>query len=109
MLTAGLGRRCLISTPIVLCTDLHVGNAVCSIVIDPKLFRPAEADLLLGNPAKAKAKLGWAPGTSREQLMAMMVEADLARLQEPGVNRNHGSQSKASAGSPRAQRAHIRS
>ena len=50
------------------------------IVIDPKLFRSAEVDVLLGNPEKAKAKLGWAPKTSLEELIAMMVEADLKRV-----------------------------
>jgi len=38
-------------------------------------------DVLLGNPAKAKAKLGWAPKTSLEQLITMMVDADMRRLQ----------------------------
>lgn len=50
------------------------------VVIDPAFFRPAEVDVLLGEPAKAKARLGWAPETSLEQLMAMMVDADLRRL-----------------------------
>ncbi|WP_018759820.1 GDP-mannose 4,6-dehydratase [Paenibacillus terrigena] len=50
------------------------------IVIDPKLYRPAEVDLLLGNPAKAKGKLGWEAETSLQQLIEMMVEADLARV-----------------------------
>lgn len=59
----------------------HVGlNYEDYVVIDPKFIRPAEVDVLLGNPAKAKAKLGWAPKTSIEQLVAMMVDADLARL-----------------------------
>jgi len=50
------------------------------LVIDPAFFRPAEVDVLLGNPAKAKAKLGWSPKTSLEQLITMMVDADLRRL-----------------------------
>lgn len=50
------------------------------IVIDPKLFRSAEVNVLLGNPEKAKAKLGWAPKTSLEELITMMVEADLKRV-----------------------------
>ncbi|HSB94972.1 MAG TPA: GDP-mannose 4,6-dehydratase [Spongiibacteraceae bacterium] len=48
--------------------------------IDPALFRPAEVDLLLGNPAKAKATLGWKPKTGLEQLIQMMVDADLHRV-----------------------------
>jgi GDPmannose 4,6-dehydratase len=47
--------------------------------INPKFYRPAEVDLLIGDPAKAKAKLGWEPTTSLEDLCRMMVEADLAR------------------------------
>ncbi len=50
------------------------------LVIDPKLFRPAEVDVLLGNPAKAKAKLGWEPTTSLEDMIIEMVDADIARL-----------------------------
>jgi GDPmannose 4,6-dehydratase len=50
------------------------------LVIDPKLFRPAEVDVLLGNPAKAKAKLGWEATTSLEEMITEMVDADLARL-----------------------------
>lgn len=51
------------------------------VVIDPALVRPAEVDLLIGDPAKAKAKLGWTPQVSFEQLVDRMVKADLARLQ----------------------------
>jgi GDPmannose 4,6-dehydratase len=52
------------------------------LVIDPAFFRPAEVDVLLGNPAKAKAKLGWSPQTSLEEMIVEMVEADLARLKK---------------------------
>ncbi|MGI5868694.1 MAG: GDP-mannose 4,6-dehydratase [Kiritimatiellia bacterium] len=51
------------------------------VVIDPKFYRPAEVDVLLGNPAKAKAKLGWEARTSLETLMKMMVDADLKRVE----------------------------
>jgi len=50
------------------------------LVIGPAFFRPAEVDVLLGNPAKAMSKLGWAPRTSLEELITMMVDADLRRL-----------------------------
>jgi GDPmannose 4,6-dehydratase len=49
--------------------------------INPKFYRPAEVELLIGNPAKAKAKLGWEPHTTLEQLCQMMVDADLQRNQ----------------------------
>ncbi|MBN9520364.1 GDP-mannose 4,6-dehydratase [bacterium] len=51
------------------------------VVIDPAFVRPAEVDLLIGDPSKAKAKLGWKPEVSFEQLVERMVKADLARLQ----------------------------
>ena len=59
----------------------HVGlNIDDHLVIDPKLFRPAEVDVLLGNPAKAQAAFGWQAETSLEAMIQEMVEADLARL-----------------------------
>lgn len=50
------------------------------VVVDPQLYRPAEVETLLGNPAKAKEKLGWSPQTDLKTLISMMVEADLARV-----------------------------
>jgi GDPmannose 4,6-dehydratase len=59
----------------------HVGlNYEDYVVIDPKFYRPAEVEILLGNPGKAKRKLGWEPKTNLETLMTMMVDADLARV-----------------------------
>jgi GDPmannose 4,6-dehydratase len=49
------------------------------VKISPKFYRPAEVDLLIGNPEKAKQKLNWSPHVSLEQLCQMMVEADLRR------------------------------
>jgi len=57
--------------------DATTGKVVMRV--NPKFYRPAEVDLLIGNPAKAKAKLGWEPTTTLEQLCQMMVEADLRR------------------------------
>ena len=51
------------------------------IVIDPRFIRPAEVDLLIGDPAKAKNKLGWVPKTNFKNLIHMMLDSDLARLQ----------------------------
>ncbi len=60
----------------------HVGfNYEDHVVIDKALFRPADVDVLLGNPAKAKARLGWEPRTSLEDLIAMMVDADMRRAE----------------------------
>lgn len=59
----------------------HAGlNYEDHVVVDPEFFRPAEVDVLLGNPEKARRQLGWTPTTSLESLIAMMVDADLRRL-----------------------------
>ncbi len=52
------------------------------VEIDPKYFRPAEVDLLIGDYSKAKEKLGWEPKTRFEDLTKLMVDEDLRRLQE---------------------------
>jgi GDPmannose 4,6-dehydratase len=52
------------------------------VVIDPKFIRPAEVDLLIGDPAKAKSKLGWVPEVNFESLIKMMVESDIVRLKK---------------------------
>jgi GDPmannose 4,6-dehydratase len=50
------------------------------VVSDPKFYRPAEVDLLLADPSKARRELGWAPKVGFAELVAMMVDADLERL-----------------------------
>ncbi|AZP11732.1 GDP-mannose 4,6-dehydratase [Undibacterium parvum] len=57
--------------------DVVTGKTVMRV--NPKFYRPAEVELLIGDPAKAKAKLDWAPSTTLEQLCKMMVEADIRR------------------------------
>lgn len=59
----------------------HVGlNVDDYLVIDPELFRPAEVDILLGNPKKAKEKLGWEATITLEEMICEMVDADISRL-----------------------------
>ncbi|WP_181166756.1 GDP-mannose 4,6-dehydratase [Mesorhizobium sp. B2-5-4] len=59
----------------------HVGLSPDAYVkIDPALFRPAEVEVLLGNPAKAKARLGWSTNITLEEMIGEMVDADIARL-----------------------------
>lgn len=60
-------------------TAVDVASGKTVMRINPRFHRPAEVDLLIGNPAKAKAKLGWEPKTTLEELCQMMVKADLAR------------------------------
>ena len=55
------------------------------IEIDPRYFRPAEVDLLLGDPSKAKEKLGWESTTSLKELAALMVESDLELARQEAV------------------------
>ncbi|MCC6420561.1 MAG: GDP-mannose 4,6-dehydratase [Gemmataceae bacterium] len=57
------------------------------VVIDPQFYRPAEVDLLLADPSKAKRQLGWEPEVSFPDLVRMMVDADLAALRREGVTR----------------------
>jgi GDPmannose 4,6-dehydratase len=60
----------------------HVGlDAAKHVVVDPQFFRPAEVDVLRGNPAKAREQLGWTATTSLEDLIVMMVDADLRRVE----------------------------
>ena len=63
--------------------EIGVDSATGSVVmrIDPRFYRPAEVDLLVGDAAKARDKLGWAPQTGLEDLCRKMVEADLRRNQ----------------------------
>ena len=49
------------------------------MVVDEQFFRPAEVDLLIGDPSKAKRELGWEPEVSFEALVEMMVRADIDR------------------------------
>ena len=59
----------------------HVGLDYEKYVkVDPRFIRPAEVDLLLADPSRARAELGWEPKVGFEELVAMMVDADLARL-----------------------------
>ncbi len=60
---------------------LDVATGRVLVTVNPKFYRPAEVDLLIGCADKAREQLGWQPDTTLEQLCRMMVEADLARNQ----------------------------
>lgn len=60
--------------------DVKSGKTL--VQVNPKFYRPAEVELLIGDPSKAKADLGWEPKTTLEELCAMMVEADLRRNEQ---------------------------
>ncbi len=61
------------------------GTGIVRVRVNPCFYRPAEVELLIGDPAKAKQVLGWEPQTTLEQLCSMMVEADLVR-NEHGIS-----------------------
>lgn len=58
--------------------------------IDPRYFRPAEVETLLGNPAKAKAKLGWEPQITAQEMCAEMVASDLETARRHALLKDHG-------------------
>jgi GDPmannose 4,6-dehydratase len=60
-------------------TGIDTDTGKTLVRVNSKFYRPAEVDLLIGNPAKAREKLGWEPKTTLEQLCDMMVQADLRR------------------------------
>ena len=67
---------------------LKVGDVV--VKIDPRYFRPTEVETLLGNPSKAKAKLGWTPEITVQQMCAEMMAFDLEEANKQSILMNHG-------------------
>ncbi len=62
----------------------------CIISVDPRYFRPTEVDTLLGDPAKAKEKLGWQPKITFDELVREMVQEDLAAAERDELVKRHG-------------------
>ena len=69
---------------------LEPGKVV--VKIDPRYFRPAEVETLLGDPTKAKEKLGWEPKVTFEELVSEMVRVDLEKAQCDELVKEHGYQ-----------------
>lgn len=67
---------------------LHVGQAI--VKIDPRYFRPTEVETLLGDPSKAKAKLGWIPEITVQQMCQEMVESDLQEAKRHALLKANG-------------------
>ena len=59
------------------------------VVVDPNFYRPAEVDMLVGDPSKARRVLGWKPSVNFRELVRLMVDADLAALQQTGNHTPH--------------------
>lgn len=68
--------------------ELSVGDVI--VKVDPRYFRPAEVETLLGDPRKAKVKLGWEPAISVEEMCAEMVENDLSEARRHALMKLHG-------------------
>ena len=68
-------------------TDQH-GNII--VKVDPRYFRPTEVETLLGDPSKAKQKLGWEPKTTFQELVAEMVREDLRSAERDELVKQHG-------------------
>jgi len=62
----------------------------CIVAVDPRYFRPTEVESLLGDPGKAKAKLGWQPKTTFDELVTEMVEADYDLARRDALVRDGG-------------------
>jgi GDPmannose 4,6-dehydratase len=71
-----------------LCPGIKVGDVI--VQVDPKYFRPAEVETLLGDPTKAKEKLGWVPEITVEEMCAEMVQNDLAKAKQHALLKLHG-------------------
>ena len=62
----------------------------CIVAVDPRYFRPTEVETLLGDPTKAKEKLGWTPKTTFDELVAEMVREDLKSAERDELVKHHG-------------------
>ena len=69
-------------------TKLKVGDAI--IKIDPRYFRPTEVETLLGDPTKAKEKLGWTPQITVQEMIKEMVQCDLDQAKQHAILKSHG-------------------
>ena len=70
------------------CPALKVGDVI--VRVDPSYFRPTEVETLLGDPAKAKEKLGWVPEITVQEMCKEMVAADLAQAKQHALLKKHG-------------------
>ncbi|MGZ3239767.1 MAG: GDP-mannose 4,6-dehydratase, partial [Burkholderiaceae bacterium] len=69
-------------------TGAKVGQTI--VAIDPKYFRPTEVETLLGDPTKARVKLGWTPATTFAEMVQEMVAYDLEEARRHALLKSHG-------------------
>jgi GDPmannose 4,6-dehydratase len=70
--------------------EVGYANGKAIVRIDPRYFRPTEVETLLGDPSKAKQKLGWVPEITAQEMCAEMVAADLAQAKQHALLKQHG-------------------
>lgn len=68
----------------------YAADGRCIVAVDPRYFRPTEVETLLGDPSKAKNKLGWAPKTSFKALVKEMALADMKEAEREALVKQHG-------------------
>jgi GDPmannose 4,6-dehydratase len=71
-------------------STLETNNSEPVVRIDPRYFRPTEVETLLGDPSKAKQKLGWVPEITLDQMVTEMAAADLAEAKKHALLKKHG-------------------
>jgi GDPmannose 4,6-dehydratase len=73
-------------------SDCAIGVNIGDVIVrvDPRYFRPAEVETLLGDPTNAKIKLGWVPEITVEEMCAEMVASDLAKAKQHALLKSHG-------------------
>jgi GDPmannose 4,6-dehydratase len=67
-----------------------VATGKCIVAVDPRYYRPAEVETLLGDPTKAKEKLGWVPTTTFPELVAEMMREDMKEAQRDELVKQNG-------------------
>ena len=87
---AGVDEKGYLLNPIPLLGQRQGGGKVPIVAVDSRYFRPTEVETLLGDPSKAKVKLGWTPKTTFEQLVAEMVREDLKSAERDELIKKHG-------------------
>ena len=68
--------------------DRNTGKQI--VAVDPRYFRPTEVETLLGDPSKAKEKLGWVPKITLQEMVEEMMEADLQAAKRDALVKEHG-------------------
>ena len=86
----GVNEKGIIASPAVTQGEARASAGKAIVAVDPRYFRPTEVETLLGDPSKAKEKLGWVPRISFEELVAEMVREDLKAAERDELVKKHG-------------------